>query len=703
MFSPLRFLGCLLMLLAPAGGAWAQELRSAAEVRALTREQAAEGRKVRLSGVIASGQRSLQGFVLNDGQFGVYVIPGTKGASFPTDTEWVDVPSLLPGGRMEVEGITGPGGFAPLVIAQRVVYLGTGPLPEPKVVSLADLRTGVFDCQRASLRGVVQRWHCNDETGQFWLQLAEQGGSFSVMLDDAADLDGTRWVDAEVRVQGTCFSFFNTRGEIVGARLKLTQKDDIEVTKPALADPFSAPEASLVSLRPFDHETPSLHRQRLSGVVTLVRRDAFVYVQTPSRGFKVNARDTTGITVGDRVDAAGFVAFANHYAMMDEALLRKAGAAELPAPMMVTSGEILRPKHNQGRDLIVEDYDGALVTLRGRLVRVEVLPERLPRLYLDCDGSLTFAEFGNRLTSGDLQRWQVESELEVTGICSVELDHEWPADVMPAPAGFSMLLRDQNDVRVVSAPSWWTRQRVLGLLAVVLALAAVIGAWAIALRRRVQVQTEIIRHKIERESVLGERERIARELHDTVEQELMGVNMLLEETQKHLPSNVDRAVETLALAHRMLRHCREESRSSIRDLRSVVLENLGLPDALDELLRPVAMMNAAHFTVQTEGQPARLSTSTETNLLRLCHEAVANAARHSGAANIMLKLCYEPDEFRVMIEDDGKGFDPLAPLPAGGHFGLLGMEERADKIGARLKIESTPGNGTHVRITLPLR
>lgn len=669
----------------------AEPLTRCSEVRSLTRERAAEGREVVLRGVITSGQKTRQGFVLHDGESGVYVIPAAR-------TEWVEVRAPETGVVVEVRGVTGPGGFAPLVVARRVQHSGTQALPPPSRVTLSDLRTGAFDCQQAELVGVVQRWHRDEQADQFWLQVADQGGSFSVVLDEAADMDGSALVDAEVRVQGTCFSFFNTRGEIVGVRLRLARREDIAVVKAALSDPFAAPEVSRFSLRPFQRGAPSLHRQRLAGVVTLVRDGEFVYLQTKARAFRVNTGATLDLKPGDAVEAAGFVGPTVHFAMMDDALLRRTGTASLPTPMAVSSAEILLPKLNQGRELSVEDYDGALVSLRGRLVRAESPPGQETKLYLDCGGALIGAELAKGVSVSALQ---MESEVEVTGVCRVMLDQAWPADVMPAPAGFSLLLRDMGDVRVVRVPSWWTRERVLWLLGGVGALATVIAAWAVALRRRVVAQTEVIRQKVERESVLGERERIARELHDTLEQELMGVNMLLEEATTQLPRNAAHAGETLSLAHRMLRHCRAESRSSIRDLRSMSLENLGLSAALDDLLRPVATMNGATFAVATEGEACKLPISTETALLRIAHEAVANAARHSGAAQIFVALKYEPGRVRLDVRDDGAGFDPAAPRSPGEHFGLLGMDERANKIGGELRIDSTPGRGTTVSIHVP--
>ena len=265
-------------------------LTRCADVRALTREQAAEGRQVLLRGVITSGQKRQGGFVLQDESEGIYVSPGQVDPALPRVIEWIDVKSLEPGGVVEVRGITAPGGYAPIVVAQRVQFLGTRALPAARAVTLTDLRAGNYDCQRTELRGVVQRWHWNERTSELWLQVAEQAGSFSVTVPDAAGLDAARLVDATVRAKGTCFSFFNTRGEIVGVRLRLAGGEDLEVIEPPPADPFAAPEVPALALRAFTRALPSLHRQRLAGVVTLARAGESVYVQTKERGFRVNTR-----------------------------------------------------------------------------------------------------------------------------------------------------------------------------------------------------------------------------------------------------------------------------------------------------------------------------------------------------------------------------------------------------------------------------
>src|SRR5258708_4310339 len=130
----------LATFLIPAGLCADEVLTRCADIRALTREQAAEGRPVLLRGVITSGQKRKGAFVLQDDSEGIYVTPEQFDPALQRDIEWIDVKSLEPGSVLEVRGITAPGGFAPLVVAQRVQFLGTGALPAARAVTLAELR-----------------------------------------------------------------------------------------------------------------------------------------------------------------------------------------------------------------------------------------------------------------------------------------------------------------------------------------------------------------------------------------------------------------------------------------------------------------------------------------------------------------------------------------------------------------------------------
>jgi signal transduction histidine kinase len=291
-------------------------------------------------------------------------------------------------------------------------------------------------------------------------------------------------------------------------------------------------------------------------------------------------------------------------------------------------------------------------------------------------------------------------KLRLAGIC--ELLSTRPLVIPRNATGFRLLLRGPEDITIVARHPWWNTQRALWALGAVGILALAVGAWAVTLQAVVRSQSGVIRRQAQQQAVLEERERIARDLHDTLEQELVGVNMLLDSTAMHLNGAHPEAAEPLGLARRLLRRAREESRTTIRELRSVALEQRGLPAALEELLRPLAAAAGADFRMETRGTPVRMAGTQETHLLRIAHEAVANAARHSGGKAVALVLEYLPDQVRLTISDDGRGFDPQTASAEAGHFGLSGIRERTEKIGGALRLDTAPGQGCTVTVNAPV-
>ncbi len=196
-----------------------------------------------------------------------------------------------------------------------------------------------------------------------------------------------------------------------------------------------------------------------------------------------------------------------------------------------------------------------------------------------------------------------------------------------------------------------------------------------------------------------ERQRIARELHDTLEQDLMGVTLLLDSTAERLHANPASATEQLAIARQLLRRSREESRSTIRDLRSVALEQLGLPATLDETLRPIAAAAGLGFALEVSGEPRRLAATAENHLLRIAHEGVSNAVKHAHATHVAIRLAYERESIALEIHDDGQGGADGGAR--GNGFGLQGVRERVNKLAGTLRFESPAGAGTRLHITAP--
>jgi signal transduction histidine kinase len=199
--------------------------------------------------------------------------------------------------------------------------------------------------------------------------------------------------------------------------------------------------------------------------------------------------------------------------------------------------------------------------------------------------------------------------------------------------------------------------------------------------------------------VLSERNRIARELHDTLIQGFSGVTMQLQALAGKLsPAHTKSLQEIIQDAA----NCLKETRLSVAGLRSDQRPPSGLSAAIAQAALGTDGLAANRLNLKIEKIPHSLPADVEYNLLRIAQEALTNAARHSKARLVEVVLRPSRDRIRLSIRDDGSGFAANGADAARGHFGLIGMKERADGIGALLDIASSPGGGTTVSVELPV-
>ncbi|MGA2616076.1 MAG: sensor histidine kinase [Thermoguttaceae bacterium] len=229
-------------------------------------------------------------------------------------------------------------------------------------------------------------------------------------------------------------------------------------------------------------------------------------------------------------------------------------------------------------------------------------------------------------------------------------------------------------------------------------------AWVVVLRYRVAVQTQIIRRQLARQAVYEERGRIARELHDTLEQALGGLSFHLHAVDKNLPHSPQSAQQVLGVARSLLEYSRAEARRSIADLRASLLEDGDLTAALKTVAVQAQVGSTTVVEAVVEGEPRRLPGRVETNLLRIAQEALTNALKHGKPSRVELKLSFDQEDVTLRIIDDGAGFEVEQTAAAdGGHFGLLGMRERAEKIQGCFAIHSAAGHGTEIVVVVKLK
>jgi len=229
-------------------------------------------------------------------------------------------------------------------------------------------------------------------------------------------------------------------------------------------------------------------------------------------------------------------------------------------------------------------------------------------------------------------------------------------------------------------------------------IAVSLGLLALAIYR---IRVQRIRGQFA--AVLEERNRMAREIHDTLAQGFVGIALQLKAVEKAMPDAPDKAERHLSLAQSMVSHSLVEARRTVWDLRSQALESNDLTTAFSETARQMTEGTAVTAEVRASGEIRRLPSRIENNALRIAQEALTNAIKHAEAKHILIELEYQTANLQLRVKDDGRGFDAEGMLATpDGHFGLLGMRERVEHVGGRLTLSSRPGEGTEVWATIPI-
>jgi signal transduction histidine kinase len=202
-----------------------------------------------------------------------------------------------------------------------------------------------------------------------------------------------------------------------------------------------------------------------------------------------------------------------------------------------------------------------------------------------------------------------------------------------------------------------------------------------------------------------ERRRVARELHDDTIQALIALDQQTQLAQKAVRGNTADAFEHLAELRRLTQGLLKGVRRVITALRPIYLEDLGLPAALQMLAQDAGSVGGLQVDVLTSGEPRRLSPEREIAVYRIAQEGLSNIVRHAQARSASLETRFEPDRFTLVVQDDGVGFAvpaSLADLDSTLHYGVMGMQERAELVGGRLTLVSSPGGGSRLTLEVPL-
>jgi signal transduction histidine kinase len=374
------------------------------------------------------------------------------------------------------------------------------------------------------------------------------------------------------------------------------------------------------------------------------------------------------------VDVVGFPAVTPTKPELRGGILHRLGSEREPAPTALALTRALSP-----------DHDAELVRIEGALLGMVTHSEE--RVLVLKAGTLVFdavVDLGAVGTSLDSLR--PGSLVSVTGVYAFQ----WGP-----PPSFRILMRSSRDVVLRQEAPWWTFRHTL----VVLAILGVVAPAAFVWERTIAKKNALIRRQYR--AILAERSRLARELHDTLEQGLAGINLQLEAVSGNLEASAPAAKQSLDVARQMLHYCLDEARRSVMDLRSQALDVNDLPAALAEMAQRMTVGTPVRAEVHVAGVPRPLDASEEHHLLRIGLEALTNTLKHAGASVVSIDLRFLPDATELIVRDDGHGFPPAGADMPGGHFGLQGIRERVDKLGGSLSLNNPPSGGLEIAVRVP--
>lgn len=695
---------------AASGQALAADLLPIGEVRALSAEVLAGRPEVRIRGVVTF--RGKTELIVQDDTAGLGVhFPGAaasglwKGDGPPAD--------VRVGDDVEIEGVAFNYDIAPGFWPRSVVNHGPAALPDVIEADADRFFGGAENCRTIAFSGIVHRIRDADTHWRIILEggsrpfsafiskqvLAESLGRDPAELSEAAL--GELLVDAVVRVVGPATMRTHNLNAAFEPQVNVGRPEWFTLVSPP-QPAFAAPHVPLDMLgrqRPWEVRG---HRIATTGVVIHAIPGEAVFIQQGGRGIRVETSSSERFLPGDEVEAAGFIMRRGRLSWLTDAVVRKIGAAAPPAPT------------NLGAP-VIEAFirsEGTLVRLEATLLDARPVNEgAMLTLSTDTGQILGILPPGVWEASGGLKPG---ASVSLTGIGETawRFDEDaWPAQV---PDRLRLVARSASDLTVIRPAPWWTPGRLGALLGLVAAALVAALAWTLTLRRRLRVQTAKLAAEmrsrrdaaVEFSATLQERNRLAANLHDTLLQTLGGIGYQLDACEGGRSLDEDEARMHFDVARRMVSHAASELHHAVWALRSFPIRDRPFPDALRALVARVGEGHPTTITVHTAGPLADVPEFVAGNLMLIVQEAVYNALRHGRPGEIVVTVTEQPESrlIRATVTDDGAGFVTLRGEGSdergaeAGHFGLLGMRERAERLGGKFRIESEPGHGTTVSI-----
>ena len=431
-------------------------------IRSLSATEAARNLPVKIRGVVTFSDEALFSRFVQDETAGIYF------------GELTNLPPLVAGQLIEIEGVTGAGEYVSVVLPKSVTVIGQGKHPEKAAVSLEQLVSGQEDSQWVEFSGRVRAVRFEKESGYHQLDFVKGGERFTAFSKQLPAGEAQDLVDSTVRVRGVCSTMFNHQRQILGIRVLVPNADCLTIEKPSRPNPFDLAANQISTLLQFKHGGSFDSRVKVAGTVIHSKPGIAVFVQDDKSGLFCQTLQRELLQPGDKVEVLGFPAKGEYTPMLEDAVFRKVGTGAEPEAELVDINKILTGVH-----------DSRLVKLPAKVL--DRVQRGVNQFLLLQSGDFTFqAYLPQKLNSEEMASVKSGAEVMVTGVCQIERGNNWQAGAKWRAASFHLLLRSANDVAVLSSPVTASAPDGVGT-AVAFGLAALAAlAWVIVLKRKIR-------------------------------------------------------------------------------------------------------------------------------------------------------------------------------------------------------------------------
>ena len=461
-----------MVLLSSCAGAASPTLVTVAAVKALTPEQAAEGRPVDLQGIVTFYDHAQQVFFFQDSTGPVYI---NVQRDYP----------VVAGSRVEIRGTTGPG-YTTEIEPTEIRETSRGPLPQPTFVNYAEAALHENDCRFVTMEGIV-RSSTLQSVGQsrvYLLEFEVDHHMMEIAISNDPQFDPVQLLDATVRATGNLSGDFNARDQIVGLQLTVGNASQVVVLKPAPRNFSLIPITPLSGLLRSDRALLPPERIRTRGVLTLYDPGERMVIKDGEDTLLIQTRQMDPMAIGQRTDVTGFPAAIN-------------GSPVLENAQAFAVGDItpLSARDISFADAMSGKYNNDLVALEGEVVS-ETRENHLDTLTVRSGNRVFQALYRKGVGDPDpIPLFDPGTRIRVEGVCIVHIRGFWGA-----VESFQLHLRSERDIQVLALPSWWNVRHMLYVTSGSLGVMLLVFGWGVWMRRRLSIQEALLRQKAELEA-----------------------------------------------------------------------------------------------------------------------------------------------------------------------------------------------------------